>query len=847
MKNHSLNWARLLMVCSGLAALGWQMIWTTQWSLLLGHEVYSVLAISAAFFGGLGLGTWFTSRPLFKRINALVFYVIAEMVIAIWGLFLLLFLPSLDFVSPLFLGLSPSPLAQGLFAFAFPLFVLLPATIAMGITLPSLLKTLQLKSTDLADLYSFNTMGAMLGVGWVVFITLPLMGIAKSELVLAGMNMLCALIASLVWNLNKNTFATHSVNEDPAALEMGLSSKLHQFAPMFFLGFLGMGYQVIAVRVLSLVTENTVYSYALMLIVYLAFHAAGAALFKLVYQSKYRLHVSDELVLTLFIASLLTGVLGLAAAESLFQLPSQVFKESMLLALSGESLAAMAALALPSAAMGYLFAHQSIRLANQPEWVGLSLSFNIFGAALAPLVMGLFVFPVWGAAVSLSLVLLGYMLMQSYAKLRDGFKLWPIFILFFLFSGHLSWKFLTVPQGGKLMFYEDGLMASVSVMQDIQGVAHLQINNRVQEGSSASSWVERRLAILPLMFHPQPEEVLILGLGTGFTAASAAEYGHAKVQAVELLPEVVKASQLFKKYPNFPKPHSEVKVMTADARRYINSSASTFDVVVSDLFHPARSGAASLYTVEHFQKIKDKLKEGGVFCQWLALHQMDVQTLQAIVASYLIVFPDAKAVLASNSLDSPVIGLISRKNANLPLVSEMNKNWLDPEKASSANKARLEDPYAVWGSVLADSASLLRFSKHAAPNTDDFLQVSYKAPRVTYSPQEAPRDRLKQLVSDWQSLPTQDESELVQNKLKAYWYSRKIYLEIGFSIKNGSNPLSVLTNYQDQLFQIIQESPEFRPAEDTLNSLAAALQTSNPEIANKVIDKLQNIKKSAVQ
>jgi len=596
-----------------------------------------------------------------------------------------------------------------------------------------------------------------------------------------------------------------------------------------------------------LVTENTVYSYALMLIVYLAFHAAGAALFKLVYQSKYRLHVSDELVLTLFIASLLTGVLGLAAAESLFQLPSQVFKESMLLALSGESLAAMAALALPSAAMGYLFAHQSIRLANQPEWVGLSLSFNIFGAALAPLVMGLFVFPVWGAAVSLSLVLLGYMLMQSYAKLRDGFKLWPIFILFFLFSGHLSWKFLTVPQGGKLMFYEDGLMASVSVMQDIQGVAHLQINNRVQEGSSASSWVERRLAILPLMFHPQPEEVLILGLGTGFTAASAAEYGHAKVQAVELLPEVVKASQLFKKYPNFPKPHSEVKVMTADARRYINSSASTFDVVVSDLFHPARSGAASLYTVEHFQKIKDKLKEGGVFCQWLALYQMDVQTLQAIVASYLIVFPDAKAVLASNSLDSPVIGLISRKNANLPLVSEMNKNWLDPEKASSANKARLEDPYAVWGSVLADSASLLRFSKHAVPNTDDFLQVSYKAPRVTYSPQEAPRDRLKQLVSDWQSLPTQDESELVQKKLKAYWHARKIYLEIGFSIKNGSNPLLVLTNYQDQLFQIIQESPEFRPSEYTLYSLAAAIQTSNPDIANKVIDKLQNIKKSAVQ
>ena len=819
------------------------MTWTTQWSLLLGHEVYSVLAVSAAFFGGLGLGTWFTTRPFFKLINALAIYVMAEMVIAIWGLFLLLFLPSLDFISPLFLGLSPSPMAQGLFAFVFPLLVLLPATAAMGVTLPSLLKTLQLKSTDLADLYSFNTFGAMLGVGWIVFLTLPLLGIVKSELVLVAINLLCALTASLVWNLKKNTLTKQSVYEVPTAVNVSLKIKIQRFAPMFFLGFLGIGYQVIVVRVLSLVTENTVYSYALMLIVYLAFHAAGAALFKLVYQSKYRLHASDGLVLTLLIASLLMGVLGLAAAESLFLMPSKIANQSMLLALSGETLAALAALAIPSAAMGYVFAHQSIRLENQSEWVGLSLSLNIFGAALAPLIMGLFVFPVWGAAVSLSLVFLGYMLMQSYTRLRDGLKLWPIGILIFMLSGNLSWNFLTVPQGGKLMFYKDGLMASVSVLQDIQGIAHLQINNRVQEGSSASSWVERRLAILPLMFHPQPEQVLILGLGTGFTAASAAEYGHVKVQAVELLPEVVEASQLFKQYPNFPKPPSEVNVTTADARRYINATPLTFDVIVSDLFHPARSGAASLYTVEHFQKIKNKLNEGGVFCQWLALHQMDVQTLQTIVASYLIAFPEAKAVLASNSLDSPVIGLVSRKNASLPGVSDMRKNWLDPQKALSANKAKLEDPYAVWGSVLADSASLLRFSKHAAPNTDDFLQVSYKAPRVTYSAQEAPRDRLKQLLSDWQTLPNEDESELVRNKIQAYWHARKLYLEIGLRIKNGSNPFLVLTNYQDQLFQIIQASPEFRPAYDTLNSLASALRTSHPELSNKVMDKLQNIKK----
>jgi len=817
------------------------MTWTTQWSLLLGHEVYSVLAVSAAFFGGLGLGTWFTTRPFFKLINALAIYVFAEMVIAIWGLFLLLFLPSLDFISPLFLGLSPSPMAQGLFAFVFPLLVLLPATTAMGVTLPSLLKTLQLKSTDLADLYSFNTLGAMLGVGWIVFLTLPLLGIVKSELVLVSINLLCALTASLVWNLNKNTLTNQSVYEVPTAVNVSLKIKIQRFAPMFFLGFLGIGYQVIAVRVLSLVTENTVYSYALMLIVYLAFHAAGAALFKLVYQSKYRLHASDGLVLTLLIASLLMGVLGLAAAESLFLMPSKISNQSMLLALSGETLAALAALAIPSAAMGYVFAHQSIRLENQSEWVGLSLSLNIFGAALAPLIMGLFVFPVWGVAVSISVILLAYMMMQKFTQIKDGLKLWPICIVIMVLNGNLSWDFLTVPQGGKLLFYEDGLMASVSVTKDIQGIARLQINNRVQEGSSASGWVERRLAILPMMFHHQPEQVLILGLGTGFTAAAAAEYGNVKVQAVELLPEVVNASQIFKTYPNYPNPATEVKVVIADARRYINSSALSFDVIVSDLFHPARSGAASLYTREHFEKINDKLNEGGVFCQWLALHQMDIQTVQTIVASYLMVFPDAKAVLASNSLDSPVIGLISRKNVNFPMVSEMNKNWLDPTKASSALKAKLEDPYAVWGSVLGDSKTLHEFSKNVAPNTDDFLQVSYKAPKVTYSPSDTPRSRLKQLVSVWENQPNREESDAIQSRLQAYWNARKKYLEIGLGVQDNSDPLLILSNYQDQLFQLIQASPEFRPAHDTLNSLATALKVSNPDISSNVINKLQKL------
>src|SRR5215471_11464106 len=45
--------ALAVMVASGFAGLGYQIVWTQQSALWLGHESAAVLAVVAAFFGGL--------------------------------------------------------------------------------------------------------------------------------------------------------------------------------------------------------------------------------------------------------------------------------------------------------------------------------------------------------------------------------------------------------------------------------------------------------------------------------------------------------------------------------------------------------------------------------------------------------------------------------------------------------------------------------------------------------------------------------------------------------------------------------------------------------------------------
>jgi spermidine synthase len=50
------------MMASGFAAMGYEIVWTQQSALWLGHESAAVLAVVAAFFGGLAIEDWRSAR-----------------------------------------------------------------------------------------------------------------------------------------------------------------------------------------------------------------------------------------------------------------------------------------------------------------------------------------------------------------------------------------------------------------------------------------------------------------------------------------------------------------------------------------------------------------------------------------------------------------------------------------------------------------------------------------------------------------------------------------------------------------------------------------------------------------
>ncbi|WP_343626860.1 fused MFS/spermidine synthase [Roseateles puraquae] len=805
--------ALLLMAASGFAGLGYQIVWTQQFGLALGHETAAVLAVVAAFFGGLSLGALALGRRIEASGRPLAWYAGCEAVIGLWGGVLMLGLPAASQAVLALIGPEASAAWHWTVAFGASLLLLLPATAAMGATLPAMAR---LSTAGLSPLYAANTAGAVAGVLVTALLLVPAWGLSRSTALCVGLNLLCALGAPALLAARPADTAAAPSSGRPLVL-------------LAVTGLLGIAYEVLCVRVLSQVLEDTVYTFALLLAVYLAGTTAGAA----AHARWPRLHQTPALLQALA-TSVLLGMGVLWGADLLKHSLQPLLPATLGGALTLESLLALAVFGLPTALMGALFCQLSAQAQAAGQPFSRALGVNTLGAMAAAPLFGVALAARLGPKGALLMVAAGYLLLQP--CWRDWRWRLPTAATLAIAAWAPPMAFVEVPDGGRLLSYRDGAMAAVSVVQDADGVARLRINNRQQEGSSATQHVDGRQALLPLMLHGEPRRALFLGVGAGITSGVAARWPGLQVDAVELLPEVIEATAIFRAALGAgPGPH----VINADARRFVRTTPTRYDVIVADNFHPARSGSAALYTVEHFRAVRQRLNPQGVFCQWLPLHQLDLDTLRGITASFLAAYPDGVAILASHSLDTPTLGLVGRTGPT---------QFTMPLRSALGARFGLAEPMAVLGSLVGDNTSLRRFAAAAAPNTDDRPWVAYRAPRVTYVPDTLPRERLMALLGQlnldderWLA-PALSADAALASRVQAYAQARRLYLDLGRGTMPSADPAVMLARVGPGLLAVLQQSPDFEPAAEPLRRLAQALAPVDPAAAEQLRAELATVR-----
>ena len=733
---------------SGAAGLGYQIVWTRMWATGLGHEVSSMLAVVAAFFGGMAVGAALLDGPISRSARPGRWYVGLEVLIGVWALATIAIIPwGSDQVARL-TGVLPSSLRHWLVAFGLPFAGLLPATAAMGATLPAMdriVSRLRGGGRNVGGLYAVNTLGAMAGTLGAAFFLVPALGMSNTVLGFAALNLLSAAAVAVACGPGAVAAERPEVTEErDSALP-----RPRLLATLAVTGALGIGYEMLGVRVIGQVLENTVYSFACALAIYLLGTALGAAIYQRAAPGSATPGSSNgraafDRVLTVLLnatcIACLVGVFAMAGAESVYGVVAA--EPGFWRAVAAELALAAAVFLVPTALMGATFAHLAQGVRRERGGVGLALAINTLGGSLAPPLFGVLLLPAVGAKWSLVGVAIGYLLLlprKSPIALAPGAAALAVILV-----ASPSLRLVTPLPGGRVVEYREGVMASVAVVTDELGNKHLKVNDRFRMGSSVDGFGERRLGHLPLLLHPAPKRTLYLGLGAGTPFYTAGRHPGLEARCVELLREVVELRE------HFATPEelldADLSVVTADARRYVRATPESFDVIVGGLFHPARDGSGSLYTREHFLGIRERLAADGLFCQWLPLFQLDPEALRIIVRTFLDVYPDARAYLPAFNVEHPVIGLVGRTRPLTFGPTWYGERVAEAELRGALERVVLRNIYQLLGCYLADSAALAEFAGDGPLNLDDRPLVTYLAARHVYARSQPAADNLRALL-----------------------------------------------------------------------------------------------------
>jgi len=122
---------------------------------------------------------------------------------------------------------------------------------------------------------------------------------------------------------------------------------------------------------------------------------------------------------------------------------------------------------------------------------------------------------------------------------------------------------------------------------------------------------------MPMLLHPDPKSVLIVGAGSGNDAAGALRHSVQSVTAVEIDPAIIMIGKEF--HPEQPYFSSRVKVINDDARSFFATTSDEYDVISFGLLDSHTTTALTnarldhyVYTRESLIQAKSKLRAGGI-------------------------------------------------------------------------------------------------------------------------------------------------------------------------------------------------------------------------------------------
>ena len=763
-------------VASGFAGLIYESVWAQYLKLFLGHAAYAQTMVLGIFMGGLALGAWLAARYTEKIRHPLRVYAVIEVVVGVLALvFHAGFTRAVEFHYQSLLPLTSDPAAATAVKGLLALLLIGPQTVLLGATFPlmtaGILRALpQSAGRSISILYFANSIGAAAGVLASAFVLIPRAGLPGTIL---SAGLISILVGLGVWLVARHEEMRGSgrvgaapeserVMRDMAAASRTPLAPSALLLVAAFTGLASFVYEVVWIRMLSLVLGASTHSFELMLSAFITGLALGSwAIRRRIDRiaEPYRVLGYIQVLMGLFalgslwvysesfnwMAAVMNAVARTDQGYGAFLLASHAISFAVMLPATF-----MAGMTLPLITHGLLrdrYGERAIGAVYASNTVG-SIGGVIFAQHIAIPLMGLKASLIIGGGLDIVIGIVLLALLPATGAVRPALAALAAFagVLASIFgvtldplkanSGVYRYARAALPQDTEMLFYADGKTASISLYRDKNGGRVLATNGKpdgritaFNEAPSGDDVTTTLLGALGMAFHPEARSAANIGLGTGLTTRvllrnPKLEYVH----SIEIEQKVVDAVQLLRDEVDTVFTDRRSKIVVDDAKSFFAARRARYDIVVAEPSNPWVSGVASLFTAEFYRRMLDHLSDRGVFVQWLQGYEIDMESVASVMRALGTAFPNY-AVYSTNGVDLLVVAWKDKG------VREPDARVLDwPELRADWRRVGVDSLQDLEARRIGSRAVLHPlFRSYPVPeNSDYFPYLDDRAPRARF-------------------------------------------------------------------------------------------------------------------
>ncbi len=652
-------------------------------------------------------------------------------------------------------------------------------------------------------LYAVNTFGAVVGSFAAGFVLMPRLGIMGATFFAAAINVIIALLVFSAARGAGTQAAPEERRSDAGGVEDRKRARGHAergaaavrsasadgkraggyvivLAIVAFAvsGFAAMVYQVAWMRSLSLVIGSSVYAVSLTLTAYILGLALGASIVSRLVDRW------ERLLWRLGGIEIGIGAAALAVVPILGRLPLAMI--GIVERFSGSFGALMAAefgivflvILVPTVLMGGVFPLVVRICTRRLEAVGRSVgavyASNTVGAIAGSFVGGFVLIPWLGIQGAISFAVTVSLALGAVLTIADrtvgGLRRFApavaaVLLIVVVLPLLPSWDPAIMSSGsyfyadmyssqaeewgltgedairsfGTVLYHKEGVATTVTVRQARSDI-YLQSNGKTEASDGPDMRTQKLLAHAPMMLHPDPKDVLVIGLASGVTVGAALSYPIETVDCVEIAPAMLEvASTFFAEANGHCMEDPRLNVIIEDGRNHVEYTQRTYDVMISEPSNLWIVGISNLFTREFFQMARDRMNDGGVVGMWFQAYNMTDEQCRMIARTFADVFDSATIWELDPGVDYMLVGTVGDAKLDWDVLTA---RLADPSTGADLASVGVNTPLDYTALYLLSPTTIREYAGEGVIHTDNGLQLEFSAPKSMYR-----QSRAEQLTS----------------------------------------------------------------------------------------------------